>query len=349
MSETPAPESFARYARQIRYVPLGEAGQQRLAASKVLVCGCGALGSVLADSLVRAGVGHVRIVDRDFVELTNLQRQILFDEDDVAQNLPKAVAAANKLRRINSQVEIEPLVVDVRPDNIHALAADVDLIVDGTDNFETRFLLNDFSLSANIPWVYGGCLGAQGQTMTILPSESACLRCLMPEPPPVGATPTCDTAGILGPIVNVIASLQACEALKILSGNRAAVSPNLTVVDLWENRVRHISLKSLREAGDCPACKKHEFPWLAGERASYSSVLCGRNAVQIHPGDTGPISLDELQAKLSQLGPVSRNPYLLRATIDEYVITLFADGRAIVFGTDEPTVARSVLAKYVGV
>src|SRR5262245_8449778 len=206
----PQESPLDRYARQVRYAPLGPEGQHRLLASRALVCGCGALGSVLANTLARAGVGHLRIVDRDFLELNNLQRQVLYEESDVAAELPKAIAAAEHLRRINSQIEIEPVVADVDAGNIMALCDGVDCIVDGTDNFETRFLLNDASLSTKIPWVYGGCIGAEGQSMTILPGETPCLRCLMSEPPPPGTTPTCDTAGILGPIIGVIASLQAC-------------------------------------------------------------------------------------------------------------------------------------------
>ena len=236
------------------FPPLGEEGQQRLEQSRVLVCGCGALGSVLANTLVRAGVGHVRIVDRDFLELNNLQRQVLYDESDVASRLPKAIAARNKLRQINSQVEIEAVVADVDFRNLPRLLQNVDVIVDGTDNFETRFLLNDASIHFAIPWVYGGCIGAEGQTMTILPGETPCLRCVLRESPPPGTTPTCDTAGILGPIVNVVASLQACEAIKILSGHSEAVSRTLNVVDLWDNRLRQIQLDALQAAHDCPTC-----------------------------------------------------------------------------------------------
>ena len=270
-----------RYVRQMRYPPFGEEGQENLATSRVLICGCGALGSVLADTLVRAGVGRVRIVDRDFLETSNLQRQVLFDEDDVARQLPKAVAAAEKLRRINSEVEIEPIVADVDHTNLAELADGADMIVDGTDNFQTRFLLNDYSVKHGVPWVYGGCLGAEGQTMTILPGETACLRCLMQDCPPPGTTPTCDTAGILAPIVSVIASIEAMEAIKILSGNRDATSRQLAVLDLWGNQLRHIDLATLREQVDCPTCDRGEFPWLDGKEGSHTAVLCGRNAVQL--------------------------------------------------------------------
>jgi molybdopterin-synthase adenylyltransferase len=336
-----------RYARQIRYANIGEEGQRRLLKSRVLVCGCGALGSVLADTLARAGVGSLRIVDRDFLETNNLQRQVLFDEDDVAAGLPKAIAAGRKLQKINSQIEIEPIVADVDHVNIVALCRDVDMIVDGTDNFDTRFLLNDAAIKLGIPWVYGGCLGSEGQTMTIVPGETPCLRCLMPEPPPAGATPTCDTAGIVAPVVNVIASLEAMEAIKILSGNRAAIQRTLTVVELWDNRFRHVKLDALSSV-DCPACKRHEFPWLSGERGGQTAVLCGRNAVQIRPGTSEPLSLEALAQKLSAVAQVSRNPFLLRAAVDGYQLTVFPDGRAIIGGTDDVATARTVYARYVG-
>ena len=336
-----------RYIRQVRYPPLGEEGQRRLGESRALVVGCGALGTVLANTLVRAGVGHVRIVDRDFVEISNLQRQVLFNEDDVAAQLPKAIAAAKKLRRINSQIEIEPIVADVDPTNIEGFCDGVDAIVDGTDNFEIRFLINDVAVKRNIPWVYGGCIGAEGQTMTILPRQTPCLRCLMQECPPPGTTPTCDTAGILAPVVNVIASIEACEAIKILSGNRDAVSRHLTVVELWDNRIRQVDVSALREQVDCRTCKREDFSWLAGKEGSRSAVLCGRNSVQLTHPDTS-ISLDELERQLKDVGEVHRNPFLLRLRVEGYEITVFPDGRTIVGGTDDIATARTVYAKYIG-
>lgn len=317
-------------------------------ASRALICGCGALGSVLANTLARAGVGHLRIVDRDFVELNNLQRQVLYDESDVAAGLPKAVAAEQRLKTINSQIEVEAVVTDLDHTNISQLLQGVQLILDGTDNFETRFLLNDASVKFGIPWVYGGCIGAEGQTMTILPGETPCLRCLMQEAPPPGTTPTCDTAGILGPIVNVIASWQAAEAIKILSGHRDSINRTLTVVELWDNRVRQIKLDSLLENQDCPTCGRREFPWLDGQRGSHTAVLCGRNAVQLSFPDRHAVSLDTLASKLSGLGQVTSNRFLLRAVIDSYTITVFPDGRAIVSGTDDIAVAKTIYAKYVG-
>lgn len=344
--------SLDRYARQMRYAPLGEEGQRRLLTSRALVVGCGALGSVAANTLVRAGVGKVRIVDRDFLELNNLQRQVLYDEADVASALPKAIAAANKLRQINSSVEIEPVVADVEPGNILALCDGCDVIVDGTDNFETRFLINEAAIKSGIPWVYGGCIGAEGQSLTILPGQPPCFRCVMSEPPPPGTSPTCDTAGILAPAVNIVASIQACEAIKILAGKLDAVSRWLTVIDLWTNEMRQLGMDRVRESGGCPTCRGEEFPWLAGERGSHTAVLCGRNSVQLSPpaGDDGPmrISLDVLADKLAHVGRVTRNKFLLRCESGNYLITVFPDGRAIIGGTSDISEARTVYAKFVG-
>ncbi len=340
--------SLDRYVRQMRYAPIGEEGQRRLLAGRVLVCGCGALGSVIANTLARSGVGYLRLVDRDFLEMNNLQRQVLYDEADVAAELPKAVAAAAKLARINSQITIEPLVTDVDPTNIVALTDTIDVIVDGTDNFETRMLLNDVALSRGIPWVYGGCLGGEGQTMTIVPGETACLRCLMSDTPPPGTMPTCDTAGILAPIVNVIASLQAAEVIKLLSGNRQAINRALLVVDLWDNRIRQLNLDGMAADNDCPACKRGEYPWLDGQRSGHTAVLCGRNAVQLSPPDRSVVTLAALADKLQGVGRVSHNKYLLRLAVDEYLLTIFPDGRAIIGGTDDIATARTVYAKYIG-
>jgi molybdopterin-synthase adenylyltransferase len=337
-----------RYVRQMRYPPIGESGQRSLLASRVLICGCGALGSVLANTLARAGVGHLRIVDRDFLEMNNLQRQVLYDEEDVAAGIPKAIAAEAKLRRINSQIEIEAIVADLDHTRIISLLNGVDMIVDGTDNFETRFLLNDAAIKLGIPWVYGGCIGAEGQTMTIVPGETPCLRCLMSEAPPPGTTPTCDVAGILGPIVNVIASWEACEAIKILSGHREAVSRTLTVFELWDNRIRQIGLDSLKDSADCPACRNREFPWLEGKRGSHTAVLCGRNAVQLSFPERGKLSLELLARQLEGVGNVTRNRFLLRLAIDKYVVTVFPDSRAIIHRTDDIAEARTVYAKYIG-
>lgn len=332
----------------MRFAALGEEGQRRIQSGTALVVGCGALGSVILNTLARAGVGKLRFVDRDFLELSNLQRQVLYDEEDVASGLPKAIAAKNRLSKINSEIELDAVVADVTPKNVEQLAAGVDVIVDGTDNFETRFLLNDVALKHCIPWIYGGCLGAEGQTLTILPGETPCLRCLMPEPPPPGSTPTCDAAGILGPIINVIGSLEAMEALKILGGKREAVSREWTVIDVWDNTQRRIKLAALADQSACDACSGRQFPWLSGERISHSAVLCGRNAVQLSFPGQDRLDLDLVAAKLSAVGSITQNKYLVRAAIDPYLVTVFPDGRAVIGGTEDEAEARSVYAKYVG-
>ncbi len=336
-----------RYRRQIRYTPFGEVGEQHLRDARVLIVGCGALGCVAADLLVRAGVGFVRIVDRDFVERDNLHRQVLFTEDDAALQLPKAVAGAARLAAVNSEVQIEPIVADVNANNIRRLAGDVNLIVDGTDNFETRYLINDFAVENNLPWLFAGCVGAEGQTLTIVPGKSPCLSCFLPEPPPASAMPTCETAGVLAPIVSVVAAYQAMEAIKICSGNIAAVNPQLTVFDLWNNHVRAINMQASRR-NDCPTCGQRKFPWLSGERGAAVTQLCGRNSVQISHANGEIINLVVLAEKLRGVGTVTANPYLVRVAVNEFLITVFADGRTIVGGTEDVAVARTVLAKYIG-
>ncbi|QDT88358.1 ThiF family adenylyltransferase [Gimesia chilikensis] len=339
-----------RYSRQVLFSELGEAGQTNLMQGRVLLCGCGALGTVLAETLVRAGVGQIKIVDRDFVEISNLQRQVLFDESDVAAKLPKAIAAAEKLKKINSTVNIEPIVADIDHTNILSLAKDVDLILDGTDNFEVRYLINDVSLELGIPWIYCGCIGSTGQTMTILPGKTACLRCLIDTAPEPGSTETCDTAGILGPTVNVIASLEAVDAIKLLAGKEELIKPVLTVVDIWEGSYRRMSVADLREKSGCKACHQGERVWLKGEQGSRTTRLCGRNAVQVAPADKGKIVFEDLAEKLKHSGEVDFNPYLLRLNLKnpDYEISLFRDGRAIIKGTDDPAVAKTVYARYIG-
>ncbi|QDU26131.1 Molybdopterin-synthase adenylyltransferase [Anatilimnocola aggregata] len=341
------PDDLARYARQWRFAPLGKEGQRKLLAARVLIVGCGALGSVQANTLARAGVGQLRIIDRDFLELNNLQRQVLYDEDDVAAGLPKAIAAKNRLAKINSQIEIEAHVADLDHTNIETLIAGVDLLLDGTDNFETRYLLNDAAVKFNIPWVYGGCLGAEGQTLTILPGETPCLRCLMPDTPPPGSSPTCDTAGILSPIINIVASWQCCEAMKILSGHPEAISRTWTIFDLWDATIRQINLGKMDRA-QCPTCSGQEYPWLNGERGSHTAVLCGRNAVQLSFPDRQNVSLEQMEAKLQPFGTVTRNRYLVRATIGSFQLTIFPDGRAVIGGTEEISEAKSLYARYIG-
>jgi len=337
-----------RYRRQTRFAPLGEQGQRRLMAARVLIVGCGALGTVIANTLVRAGVGLVRIVDRDFVETGNLHRQVLFDQSDAAAQLPKAIAAANHLLAINSQVTVEPIVADVNPTNIRQLASGVDLLLDGTDNFETRYLMNDYAVESGTPWIFGGCVGAEGQTLTVLPGETPCLACVIPEPPSAAVMPTCETVGVLGPIVNVVASLQSIEAIKLLAGERDQLNRGLTVIDLWHNQIRTIGFGASARQNDCPTCQRNEFPWLGGERGASAVLLCGRNAVQILPAAAEPVSLEEMANKLQPLGDVQSNPYLVRLAVEGYLLTVFADGRTIVGGTDDLAVARTVHAKYIG-
>lgn len=344
------PNRFERYSKQLLFADFDEDRQQMLADSRVLLCGCGALGTVLADTLTRAGVGFLRIVDRDFVELSNLQRQVLFDEDDVSNRLPKAICAADKLRKINSEVTIDPIVADIDYTNIAKFADGVDLILDGTDNFEIRFLINDASLELGIPWIYAGVIGSHGQTMAVFPNESACLRCLIENVPEPGSTETCDTAGVLGPAVNVISSLEAVDAIKILSGQREKVDPVLTVIDVWDGTFRRMNVGDLRERSNCPACKNGERPWLSGERGSQSSVLCGRNAVQVSPPDSREIRFADLAEKLESTAEVSHNQFLLRFQLrdPDFDVTVFHDGRAIIKGTEDLSIARGVYSKYIG-
>ena len=336
-----------RYRRQVRFAPLGEAGQRKLGKGRVLVCGCGALGCVVADALVRSGVGFLRLVDRDFVDLDNLHRQVLFEESDAQAQLPKAVAAARRLGRVNSEVSIEPIVADVDAANIRQLADDVDVIVDGTDNFETRYLINDYAVASDKPWLFGGCVGAEGQALAIVPGETPCFACIMPEPPPAAAQPTCESAGVLNPIVNVVASLQAIETLKLLSGNRKQMNPAMVFVDLWQNQIRTINVSASR-AADCTTCGRREFPWLDGSRGSAITRLCGRNSVQLSAASAEAMDLAALEKKLGEVGRVTTNGFLVRLEVDDYQLTIFADGRTIVSGTDDPAVARTVHAKYVG-
>lgn len=349
LSAPPTATDQSRYARQMIHPAIGEAGQRRLAAARVLLVGCGALGTHIADTLARAGVGFLRVVDRDFVELHNLQRQVLFDEADVARGQPKALAAAAQLRRINSAVAVEPLVDDVNAGNIAALIADVDLIVDGTDNFETRYLLNDAAVRAGTPWIYGGVLATYGMTMTILPGETACLRCAFPAPPPAGAAPTCDTAGVLGPAVATIAALQATEALKVLLGARDAVNRDLLAFDVW--RLSFDRLLIGRKA-DCPTCGDgpRAYPFLDYAAASRTTTLCGRNAVQVAVLPPAALALPDLADRLRAAGTVSHNEHLLRfrpATGDQHLV-IFPNGRAIVHGTDDPALAKTLYARYIG-
>ena len=341
-------ESLERYSRQIRFPGMREDGQRRLLQSRVTLCGCGALGTVLANSLVRGGVGHLRLIDRDFIETSNLQRQVLFDEQDVAENLPKAEAAARKLEAINSSVHIEPVVTDIDRTNILELVEDADLILDGTDNFEIRYLINDAAVKLGKPWVYGGCIGSHGQTMTILPGETPCLRCVFEAAPAPGEAGTCETAGVLGPIVNIIASYQATEAFKILAGRLDKVNRDLLYFDVWDNVQKRIRIAPLLGKVDCPCCQRKIFEWLDGDMGSHTTSLCGRNAVQVAHRMASRLTLDDLARHLESLGTVSYNRFLLKFQVESYDFTVFPDGRAIIKGTDDVDKARTLYAKYIG-
>jgi adenylyltransferase/sulfurtransferase len=337
-----------RYSRQVLFRGLGAAGQERLAAAHALLVGCGALGSHVADLLVRAGVGTLTIVDRDFVERSNLHRQTLFDEDDVAQGLPKAVAAARRLKGINRLVRVIPQPVHLDAGNIEGLAAGAGILLDGTDNFETRFVVNDYALRRRVPWIYAACVGSYGLTMTVLPGETPCLRCLVRVQPPPGSVETCDTAGVIAPVAAVIAAVEAAEAIKILSGAHAAASRDLFAIDLWDNTVQRLRLERDPIAAGCPACERGEYEYLDRRLGGRATTLCGRNAVQVHPGAGAGADLAALEVRLRATGAVLRNPFLVRAEIEGLTIAVFADGRAIVTGTDDPARARSLYDRYVG-
>ncbi len=330
-----------RYSRQILFRGIGEQGQQCLLDARVAIAGCGALGSFQAGALARAGIGFLRIIDRDYVELSNLQRQWLFDECDAEQAMPKAVAAARKIAAINSSIEVEPAVADLTPANADDLLGGVDLILDGADNFETRYLINDFAVRQSVPWVYGAAVGSYGIAMPVIPGKTACLRCIYPDPPG-GAQPTCETAGVLGSVTSLIASWQVAAAMKILCDAEPAAK--ITTVDVWSGEIRQVAQPGPR--ADCPACGRREFPYLAGERRAPVS-LCGHNAVQIHERSR-PVELRELAARLAPLGPVRANEFALRFEIPPYLLTVFPDGRAIVKGTTDVGIARSLYARYVG-
>ena len=336
-----------RYSRQILFSEIGKAGQEKLSKARVLLVGCGALGASHAEMLARAGVGFLRVVDRDFVEFTNLQRQALFSEADARERLPKAIAARNRLTEINSEVEIEAVVADINHSNVESFVRDSDLILDGTDNFQTRYLVNDACVKSKKTWIYGAAVSSYGVTMTIIPSETPCLRCIFEEMPDAGSSPTCDTAGVIQPIIATISAVQVTEALKILTGNTAKLHRSLLQFDVWQNDWRKIKLGAPN--ADCETCGKENYTFLEAESMEFSAVLCGRNAVQISPPKAARLDLPMLAGRLSRLGEVRHNEYLVRLTLGEYELTIFADARAIIRGTDDVAAARSIYAKYVGV
>jgi molybdopterin/thiamine biosynthesis adenylyltransferase len=337
------PES--RYQRQIALPQIRDQGQQRLRQARVLILGCGALGTVIAETLTRAGVGFLRIVDRDFVEWSNLQRQVLFTEADAEIPTPKAIAAAKRLQGINREVTLDPVVAHVDSRNLPALAEDIDLILDGCDNFSLRYLVNDFAVSKSHPWIYGACLATEGRVMSIVPGQTPCLRCLFPEQPSVGEHETCDTAGILGSAVNVVASLQCSATLRLLVGE--APQSNMLTFDVWRMRFRTLDLSKARQP-DCPCCGLRDFPFLSGKPDLQATALCGRNAVQVLSHADHEIDLANLANRLQAIGNIQQTPFLIRAFIDGHELTLFRDGRAIIKGTEDEAHARALYDRYVG-
>ncbi|HEX9960991.1 MAG TPA: ThiF family adenylyltransferase [Pyrinomonadaceae bacterium] len=335
-----------RYSRQILFPQIGKEGQEKLLNSRVLLVGCGALGASHAEILARAGVGFLRIVDRDFVEFTNLQRQTLYSESDARERLPKAIAAQKRIREINSEIEVEAVVADVNHSNVESFIKDCDLVLDGTDNFQVRYLVNDACVKLNKTWIYGAAVSSYGVTMTIIPAETPCLRCIFEEMPGAGSAPTCDTAGVIQPIIASVSAIQTTESLKILTGNLDKLHKSLVQIDVWQNDWRKIKLG--KPNADCVTCGQRKFEFLEAESAEFSAVLCGRDAVQIQPPRPAQIDLIDLREKLKNLGAVKQNEYLLRLTIGDFELTVFRDARAIIRGTDDVTTARSLYAKYVG-
>jgi len=339
-------DSWARYARQIVLPEVGQSGQERLSAARVAVIGCGALGTVISNHLVRAGVGYIKIVDRDYIELHNLQRQILFDEEDISRGLPKAVAAAAKLRRINSQVTIEHLVTDVNSRNIEEIIGDVDLVMDGLDNFETRYLINDACIKHGTPWVYGACIATHGMTMVIVPHQTPCFRCLLPDIPTPGSVPTCDTEGVLATAVDMVASLEVTEALKLLMGLENKLHGCLIHVDAWTASLIQLEVK--KRDFLCPVCDEARYDLLEAREGSYMTSLCGRNAVQINLHGRTRISFADLAKRLEVMGQVTFNDYMLKFDVELYQLIIFPDGRTIIKGTADETTARTIYARYIG-
>ncbi|HEX3092377.1 MAG TPA: ThiF family adenylyltransferase [Candidatus Angelobacter sp.] len=332
-----------RYSRQVLFPGIGQDGQARLAQGRIAIVGCGATGACVSGLLARAGVGHLLIIDRDYVEPSNLQRQALFDEADAAESLPKAVAAARKIAAFNSDVQVQAEVADLTPENIEALLGDANLILDATDNFETRYLINDFAVKHVKPWIYAAAVAAYAVTMNIIPGETACLACMFPAPPE-GTVETCDTAGILNSAVNLVGSIQATEAIKFLVGAKDKLRRTLLSFDVWSNEQAEIAADRPRPG--CQTCEKREFIHLAGERRP-QITLCGRNSVQIHERNR-PVDFAEMSARLGAHGTVKHNAFVLKFWRDPYEMTLFPDGRAIIKGTDDTAVARSLYARFIG-
>lgn len=335
-----------RYSRQILFDGIGAKGQEKLLQSRVLIVGCGALGSAQAESLARAGVGTLRIADRDFVEASNLQRQTLFTESDAIDRVPKVVAAAKRLQEINSDVTVEPEIIDVNHSNIESLIRDCTLVLDGTDNFATRYLINDACIKHEVNWIYGAAVGSYGVTMTIQPHQTPCLRCVFEEAPPAASAPTCDTAGVVMPIISIVAAVQVTEALKLLTGQTESLHRSLMQFDVWRNEWRKINPGPA--SPECPTCGQLDFATLRPESGEFAAVLCGRNAVQISPAQSTRLDFQVLAERLKPTGEVKFNEYLLRFRTGEFEVTVFQDARSIIRGTSEIQIARSLYAKFIG-
>ena len=335
-----------RYSRQILFSGIGEDGQRQLLQSRALIVGCGALGSAHAESLARAGVGKLRIVDRDFVEASNLQRQTMFTERDADERIPKAVAAANHIREINREIEVDAEIADVNQSNIERLIKDCDVVLDGTDNFATRYLINDACVKHEINWIYGAAVGSYGVTMTIRPHQTPCLRCVFEEAPPAASAPTCDTAGVIMPIISIVAAVQVAEALKLLTGRLDDLHRSLMQFDVWRNEWRKINPGP--PSPNCPTCAAGRFETLEAASGDFAAVLCGRNAVQISPASATRLNFEELANRLRVTGEVKFNDYLLCFRTGDFELTVFQDARSIIRGTSEITTARSLYAKYIG-
>ena len=334
-----------RYSRQELFAGIGRDGQEKVRAARVAVVGCGALGSVLSEMMVRAGAGAVTVIDRDYVEASNLQRQSLFDESDVAKGMPKAAAAAARLATLNSDVAVRGVIADLAADNASELLAGYDLVLDGTDNFETRFLVNDVCVRDGVDWVYGACVGAYGLALAVRPRVTPCLRCVLEEMPPPGSSPTCDTAGVIAPIVHVVAGIQAAEGLKLLAGHPEALLPGIVTIDVWQGTFEVMDLRAQKPW--CPACTTGTYEYADGEAAP-TAALCGRDAVQIRAPRGGAIDLAALARRLAGVSTVSANEHLLRFRAEDADIVVFRDGRAIVKNVRDVAQARSLYARYVG-
>lgn len=335
-----------RYSRQVLFNGIGREGQDRLRQARAVIIGCGALGSAQAEALARAGVGRLRIVDRDFVEASNLQRQTMFTERDAAERLPKVIAAASHIAEINSEIHVEPEIADVNHTNIERLLKDCDVVLDGTDNFATRYLINDACVKHDVNWIYGAAVGSYGVTMTVRPHVTACLRCVFEEAPPAATAPTCDTAGVIMPIISIVGAVQVSEALKLLTGHLNQLHQSLMQFDVWHNEWRKI--RPGNPAAECATCVLGRFDTLTAAAGKAAAVLCGRNAVQISPSASTRIDFGVLAARLRPSGEVKFNDYLLRFQTGVYELTVFQDARSIIRGTDEISMARSLYAKYIG-